>query len=157
MSAISDDTQDGLATNRVQPKKLADLQFALDQPAILAVTDIRGTINSVNEKFCLIRQYSKVGPIGQNHPLLNSGYHSKELLRADAPCRLQWEGLARRKTTRPEGSSAYWVDRTNAPARHFLFPRYLLKLSEQFNTNRSKLTGQLKRIDGGLEWEDRRS
>jgi hypothetical protein len=121
MSAISDDTQDGLATNRVQSKKLADLQFALDQHAIVAVTDIRGTINSANEKFCLIRQYSKVGPIGQNHRLLNSGYHAKELLRADAPCRRQWEGLARRKTTWPKDSSTYWVGRTNAPARIFYF------------------------------------
>ncbi len=29
MQQISDDTQDGLAMNKVQPKKLADLQFAL--------------------------------------------------------------------------------------------------------------------------------
>jgi hypothetical protein len=49
MSAVSDDPQDGLAINKVQPKKLADLQFALDQYAIAAVTDIRGTIHSVKQ------------------------------------------------------------------------------------------------------------
>jgi len=77
MSAISDDPQDGLAINRVQPKKPADLQFALDQHATVAVTDIRGIVNSVNQKFCVIHQYAKVGRIGQNHRLLNSGCHPK--------------------------------------------------------------------------------
>jgi hypothetical protein len=153
MSAISDDTQDGLAINKVQIKKLADLQFALDQHAIVAVTDIRP--NSVNEKFC-ISQHSKVGRIGQNH-LLNSGYHSKgffePMYRAIANC----EGLVRRNRTRPKDSSTYWVDRTNAPPRIFYLPPYLPKHSEQFNTNRSKFTGLLERIDGGLEWENRKS
>jgi hypothetical protein len=65
MSAISDDIQDDLAIHKVQPKKRADRQFALDQHAIAAATDIWGTMNSVNEVFG-IRQYSKVGLIGQN-------------------------------------------------------------------------------------------
>jgi hypothetical protein len=153
MSAISDDTQDGLAIHKVQPKKLADLRFAL---AIAAVTDNRGTIVFVNEKFCVIRQYSKVGPMGQNRRLLNSGYRSKEIFLADAPCHGRWEGSVR-KRARPKDSSTYGVDTTSAPPGIFYLPQHLPQHSEQFNTYRSKLTGQLKRIDGGLEWEDRKS
>ena len=36
---------------------LADLQYALDQSAIVATTDVAGTIAFANEKFCEISGY----------------------------------------------------------------------------------------------------
>lgn len=96
-------------------KELSDYKYALDEGAIVAITDASGVITYANDNFCRISNYRREELIGKTHRVVNSGYHSKEFFRN------MWETIGSGKIWRGEvrnrakNGTIYWTSATIVP------------------------------------------
>ena len=109
----------GIAIDISKRKKLEleliDYKKGIDSAAIVSITDEKGNIIYVNDKFCEISKYSSDELIGQNHNILNSGYHTKEFFQemwqTISSGRI-WKGEVKNKA---KDGSEYYVESSIIP------------------------------------------
>ncbi|MDO8999219.1 MAG: PAS domain-containing sensor histidine kinase [Bacteroidota bacterium] len=96
-------------------KNISDYKFALDESSLVTITDVKGIIVHVNDNFCEISKYNTDELVGQDHRLVNSGYHSKEFMRNLWSTITQgnvWKGEIKNKA---KDGSYFWVETTIVP------------------------------------------
>jgi len=157
-------------------KEISDLKFAVDEHAIVAITDPEGKIIYVNDKFCSISHYSRQELLGQDHRIVNSGYHPKEFIRdlwTTITRGKVWKGEIRNKA---KDGSFYWLDTTIVPflddlgqprqyvaIRTDITARKQMELAlreseERFRTMANSITqlAWIARADGFIFWYNQR-
>ncbi|MDH4330340.1 MAG: PAS domain-containing protein [Candidatus Moranbacteria bacterium] len=132
-------------------KDLTDtILLALNDSALVAVTDARGDILYSNKKFVDVSGYSEVELLGQNHRIIKSGFHPDDFYAE------LWQTVSSGKVWRGEvknqakDGSYYWVDTNIAPVmdngvvKYYVAVRFLITEKKQLEEKAKEYAGNLE-------------
>lgn len=122
-----------------------NLLYALNQHAIVSISNIDGDITYANDKFIEVSQYTEKELIGKKHNIVNSGHHKKAFFRdmwATIISGTTWQGEVK---NRKKDGCYYWVETTIVP---FLDKN---NLPYQFIAIRTEIT-DIKNTEDELEF-----
>ena len=100
---------------RTAQRELENQKTALDQHAIVSITDLNGTIVYANDKFCQVSRFTRDELLGRSHRIVNSGIHSSEFFAT------MWETITAGRIwqgeicNRTKDGQLYWVAATIVP------------------------------------------
>ena len=116
---VSKESQQKLQESEKRTKQaMMELQLqklALDEHAIVSITNVTGTIIYVNDRFCQISQYSREELLGHNHLMLNSGFHPKGFFKGMYQVIAHGNVWHNEVCNRAKDGSLYWLDMTVVP------------------------------------------
>ncbi len=98
--------------------ELSNYLNAIDQHALVSVTDPQGRILQVNDRFVEISGYAREELLGQDHRVINSNTHAQGFFSQ------MWATIARGETwrgvicNRNKSGQLYWVDSTIVPFKN---------------------------------------
>ncbi|HSJ68572.1 MAG TPA: PAS domain S-box protein [Anditalea sp.] len=112
-------------------QELESYKFALDETSSVAITNEKGVIIYVNDKFCEISQYSREELLGQTHKIIDSNFHSVEYfenLWTTIQSGSVWKGEIKNQA---KNGTYYWeesiivpyVDEEGNPTKYISFKR----------------------------------
>jgi PAS domain S-box-containing protein len=100
-----------------QVNAMESINSALNMNALVSATDNKGTIIEANSKFAEVSGYSEAELLGNDHRMINSGYHDKAFWKDMWDTISQgkiWRGIVKNKA---KNGSYYWVDSTITPIK----------------------------------------
>lgn len=101
--------------NEQQIQYNQQLLRALDIHALVSITDINGCITHVNRQFCDVSGYNENELLGQDHRIINSGYHDKAFIRDLWHCISHGQPWQAEVCNRNKQGQFYWVDTSIVP------------------------------------------
>ena len=115
---VVEDITEDIERERAIDKQRRDLEFhrqAVNEHSLVSIADQRGQITYANQLFCEISGYTQEELVGQDHRILNSGFHPKAFFQD------LWANIGRGEIWRGDicnkrkDGEIYWVRATIVP------------------------------------------